>query len=162
MVARAVWAAAELFAVRVWLSRNVSTLPLPVLLTTLTPTCVLAPRVTRDWPEESNATLRRAVSGVERVARFVPGLPNTCLYRALARYRVYRRMGVPVEFVMGVVPLGDGNLKGHAWLEFGGRPLFETLDSDFHVTLRHPSPVSPASPPAPTAAVSSLHQRPSS
>ena len=60
------------------------------------------------------------------------------------RFAVLSRAGVPVRFVMGVRRDDDGSeLTGHAWLEYRGTPLGETVDPRFRVTFAYPD-LSPA------------------
>jgi hypothetical protein len=84
--------------------------------------------------------LRAADPTIERVERAISRarvVPDTCLYRALARFAVLRRSGRDVRFVMGVKD--DGNdLTGHAWIEEDGAPLGEALDADYSITYAHP------------------------
>lgn len=62
---------------------------------------------------------------------------TTCLPRALARYVMARRRGLPVVFVMGVRESHDV-LQAHAWLELDGVPILEREPTDYRVTWRHP------------------------
>lgn len=62
---------------------------------------------------------------------------TTCLPRALARYVMARRRGVPVTFVMGVREV-NGQLQAHAWIELDGEPVLEREPTDYTVTWRHP------------------------
>jgi hypothetical protein len=91
-------------------------------------------------------TLERRLGVVDGVLARIPGLPNTCLYRALGRYAAYRRLGVDVRFVMGLRRPGPsptdpdaGALDGHAWLELDGRPFAEILEADYVKTFEYPS-----------------------
>lgn len=82
--------------------------------------------------------LTTAIEVVERWVRFARVVPDTCLYRALARWAVLRRAGRPVRFVMGVRE-GGADLVGHAWVEEHGAPLGEVLDAAYVVTYVHPA-----------------------
>lgn len=68
--------------------------------------------------------------------RFVP---STCLTRSLTLFHVLRQHGVPVQFVMAVRPEA-GDMEGHAWLELDSVPIYETVESSWHVSFRHPDP----------------------
>lgn len=72
----------------------------------------------------------------ERAARLARVGPDTCLFRALARYAVFRRAGRDVRFVMGVDE-NDGT-RGHAWIELDGRAVLEGELRSYRPTLEHP------------------------
>jgi hypothetical protein len=77
-------------------------------------------------------------------------VPDTCLYRALARYGVLRSAGYPARFVMAINPASGGkeaDIAGHAWVELDGEPYGETVDPDLVVTYSYPGRAT-----APTAA----------
>lgn len=107
--------------------------PLPEVLRTLTPRA--ARRAPRALAEEAAATS-------ERIATRLRVLPDTCLYRALARYAVLRRAGHPARFVMGLSPVAP-EIVGHAWVELDGAPVGETLEPDLTVTFSFPAPSQP-------------------
>lgn len=67
--------------------------------------------------------LARTVALAERGIARVPGLPNTCLFRALARFGTLVRHGHAPVFVLGVRDELDG--EGHAWVEVDGSPFLE-------------------------------------
>jgi hypothetical protein len=50
--------------------------------------------------------------------------PMTCLRRALVIDRMLARRGIPAELSIGVRK-GEEGFRAHAWIECGGRPLFE-------------------------------------
>jgi hypothetical protein len=50
--------------------------------------------------------------------------PMTCLRRALVIDRLLARRGIPAELRIGVGK-GEEGFRAHAWIECGGRPLFE-------------------------------------
>ena len=62
--------------------------------------------------------------------------PDTCLYRALARYALLRESGYAPRFVMGVDE--DDVASGHAWLELDGAPFLEPGSPRFCRTFEHP------------------------
>lgn len=95
------------------------------------------------YPPLALESVERDVRRVERWLSRVPGLPDTCLYRALGRYTVLTRAGLPAVFLMGV-PRGGGDGDGHAWIEVFERPFAETQAvADFAVTFRYPSKAEP-------------------
>ncbi|HET7541985.1 MAG TPA: lasso peptide biosynthesis B2 protein [Polyangiaceae bacterium] len=124
---------AELVALRLALPRRVEREPLDALLAALTPRPARSLNSAGAVPN-----LRRDLLRTEWVVRHVPGLPNTCLYRALARYAVLRRTGMDAAFVMGLGPKGVDD-DGHAWVEVGGKPYEEPDDvTRFAITFRYP------------------------
>ena len=87
--------------------------------------------VTGRRPDGGSAPLspeRRAEA--EGVARLVTVAarhhlwPMTCLRRALVIDRLLARRGIPAELRIGVRK-GEEGFRAHAWIECGGRPLFE-------------------------------------
>lgn len=82
------------------------------------------------------AALEQALDRGERWANRVPLLPSTCLYRSLARYALFCRYGLAVEFVMGISQRGTDE-DGHAWLELDGKPYREGTLSQFIVSFRY-------------------------
>lgn len=115
--------------------------PLPSLLGALTPRRSSA--VPIDVAE-------RAIADSERLFERLGVVPDTCLYRSLARYAVLRRAGHPARFVMGLDPTAK-DIEGHAWVELAGEPAFETLDPGLAVTFAYPGhdeepPPHPSSP----------------
>lgn len=88
----------------------------------------------------SLSAAERSIRRAERLSRALD-LPDTCLYRALARYAVLQRVGFPAVFLMGLPR--DGSEQGHAWVEVSGRPFAESGSvADFAVTFRYPAPAS--------------------
>jgi hypothetical protein len=83
------------------------------------------------------AALERACERAEALTRRVPLLPDTCLYRCLGRYAVFRRYGFEPVFVMGISPQGMDQ-DGHAWLELEGQPYQEQRAAEFVVSFRYP------------------------
>lgn len=88
-------------------------------------------------PDEERRTRGRSAplpperrAEAERVARMVAIAarhhlyPMTCLRRALVVERLLARRGVPAELRIGVRK-GEEGFRAHAWIECGGRPLFE-------------------------------------
>ncbi|MBL8678864.1 MAG: lasso peptide biosynthesis B2 protein [Myxococcales bacterium] len=64
-------------------------------------------------------------------------LPDTCLYRALARFAVLSAHGADPTFVMALP--SDGSNEGHAWIELDGEPWLDDEDlSSMKVTFCYP------------------------
>lgn len=111
---------------RRWIRRAFERVPLDTLLRELS---------VPDQPRELGRVLAALRVG-EALFRRVPFDPDTCLYRALARYGSLRGAGHPAKFLMGIDP-GDPE-RGHAWVELDGRPLWEKQPSDLTVTFTYP------------------------
>ena len=103
--------------------------PLPRVLTALTPSR------TRAIPIDG---AEGAIAASERFFERINVVPDTCLYRSLARYAVLRRAGHPARFVMGLDPKA-ADIVGHAWVELDGEPAFETLEPGLTITFAYPS-----------------------
>lgn len=103
---------------------------LPAALSTLT-SAPSARAVPRDVAE-------RAITSSERLCERLRVVPDTCLYRSLARYAVLRRAGHPARFVLGLNPKA-GEILGHAWVELHGEPVGETIEPGLAVTFAYPS-----------------------
>jgi hypothetical protein len=100
-----------------------------------------------------------ALFAAERVITSLRIVPDTCLYKSLARYSVLRRAGHSARFVMGVYP-GE-ELRGHAWVEVDGEPFDETVDPELAVTFTYPPTVKkPEQRPGSQAAPMSLELEP--
>lgn len=82
--------------------------------------------------------VEEALGASEALLARIRLLPDTCLYRALARYAVLRRAGHPARFVMGIKPPASGEITGHAWVELDGAPAFEEAPADLVVTFSYP------------------------
>jgi hypothetical protein len=54
-------------------------------------------------------------------------IPATCLSQSLALWLLLRRHGVEADICLGVRG-GTAPPHGHAWVEYQGRPLNETVD----------------------------------
>lgn len=119
----------ELVSARVSLPVRMAREPLDLLLRRLSGTA----------PRPLPLGYCRLIRQSERVIAHLPGVPNTCLYRALARYAVLQRRGVPVEFLVGL-PRTPSLEPGHAWILVNGRPCEEDreLASRMAVTFRYP------------------------
>ena len=103
---------------------------LPGLLGALTPKPLSSTRVPLPTVED-------ALLAAERVVERLRVVPDTCLYRSLARYAVLRSAGHPARFVMGLSPRAP-EITGHAWVELDGAPMGETVDDDMVITYAYP------------------------
>lgn len=91
------------------------------------------------WDEAPLDDALRTVARAEALIRRAPGVPDTCLYRALGRFSTLRRLGASSSrFVMGVRK-DDGVLVGHAWVEVDGAPVLEAEPPRYVVTFAHPA-----------------------
>lgn len=127
---------ARVISIRVRLSRMLERLSLPDLLRSLTPD---------DAPRTGSPPLAVALDALERAERVlgaVPVIPNTCLYRALARYAVLRGAGYPARFFLAVDP-GAPDIEGHAWVELNGEPCLESRSERLVVTYSYPAWTTP-------------------
>jgi hypothetical protein len=128
--------AARAVATRLRLASLVRDSSLPDLLAALSPEPGAVDAKPLEVVEEALSTSQRIVGRLRRV------VPDTCLYRSLARYALLRRAGHPVRFVMALDPKKAG-VEGHAWLELDGVPLGEEVDPGLAVTFSYPDPSSP-------------------
>ena len=117
------------------LSLLIRALPLPAAMSVLTP-------LRRRPPARADAAALEA-----RIAELLDALlatdvlflTPTCWKRAPVLYRFLALEGVETRVVFGVRKEGQGFLAGHAWLEAGGRPLFEKTQPDYKVTFSFPN-----------------------
>ncbi len=121
---------ARAVATRLRLASMVRDSSLPELLRELTPKHV------EDKPLD---VVLAAISTSQRIVGRLRGVPDTCLYRSLARYALLRRAGHPVRFVMALDRKAP-EVVGHAWLELDGVPLGEEVDPNMTVTFSYPPP----------------------
>lgn len=121
--------AAELISIRLWLRSRLDREPLDALLERLSQGSRRSFPLHHDWLIEQS----------ERVIARLPGVPDTCLYRALGRYAVLRRRGVAAEFFVGL-PRAPSTEPGHAWILVDGHPWQDDpeLVSRMTVTFRYP------------------------
>jgi Transglutaminase-like superfamily len=121
---------AQALALRLRLGRMLRRSSLPGLLGAITPRRAALEPV--PLPE-----VERGLLVAEGLLERLRVVPDTCLYRSLARYAVLRAAGHPARFVMGLSPRSP-EIAGHAWVELGGEPLGETVDGDMVVTYAYP------------------------
>jgi hypothetical protein len=119
-------------SLRFRLDRMLERHSLPGLLGALTPKPSSRERARVPLP-----TVEDALLAAERVVERLRLVPDTCLYRSLARYAVLRSAGHPVRFVMGLSPRAP-EITGHAWVELDGAPMGETVDDEMVITYAYP------------------------
>lgn len=123
---------AQTLSLRLRLARMLRRHSLPGLLGALTPKHPSPRRIPLPAVEDS-------LLAAEKLIEHLRVVPDTCLYRALARYAVLRGAGHPVRFVMGLSPRAP-EIEGHAWVELDGAPMGETVDDDMVITYAYPQP----------------------
>ena len=124
--------AARAVATRLRLASMLRDSSLPDLLRALSPDDDGKPRDV--VPVE---VVQEALSTSQRIVGRFKGVPDTCLYRSLARYALLRRAGHPVRFVMAL-ERGSSKIEGHAWVELDGKPLGEEIEEKLAVTFSYP------------------------
>lgn len=75
------------------------------------------------WLLGSRTDTERIAWAVTSVGRYLPSAP-TCLPQAVAAWALLRVSGRPVELRIGVARSQVAPIRGHAWLESGGRTVF--------------------------------------
>jgi len=96
---------------------------------------------------ESSNRRRHDVATQDQLARSIDLLLSAdfllfkpvCWKRAAILHRYLSRSGIATRINFGVRNEADGKVAGHAWLEAGGEPIFETSPPDYVVTYRFPS-----------------------
>ncbi len=126
--ARAIDLAARAIAVRIAAAPLLRARSLPGVLASITPS--KSSPLPRDEAE-------RAIAIAESIVSRARVLPDTCLYRSLARYAALRRAGHAARFVMAVAN-SEPEIEGHAWVEIDGIPVGETLDPGLTITYSFP------------------------
>jgi hypothetical protein len=63
----------------------------------------------------------------------------SCWKRAIILHRYLALAGVATTIRFGVKKDGDRELKGHAWVELGGKPILESSPPVYTVTYSFPS-----------------------
>jgi hypothetical protein len=80
----------------------------------------------RSTPIPSPENVRRIASLVGATARHLP-FPSTCLTRSIALVLMLKKQGIESQLRIGVRKEGAA-LAAHAWVEFAGVPVNDTLD----------------------------------
>lgn len=121
---------ARIFRLIVRVERNQRRLPIPDLLALFEPDPNAAPL--------QEAELRRMERLTLAVLRRLYGR-DFCMKQALLLYHFYRQAGKPVCIRLGVA-LEQGQLRGHAWVEWNDQPVAEEENprQRFAVTYTHP------------------------
>lgn len=133
------WLSAQIIALRTALLALLPLYSLPALLVRI------SPRALSPTPLIPLEILEPSFELAEKILARLPLHPNTCLYRALARYALLRRAGYKARFVMGIfdhsqTPAKQSQaLSGHAWVELFGKAQGEKLDPRLVVTYAYPS-----------------------
>lgn len=78
-------------------------------------------------PRGEPISVESGARAVHRAYRF-HFLRGQCLPRSVVQYGLHRAEGLPVRFVIGVKPPGEGELEAHAWVERLGE---ESAPGDF-------------------------------
>jgi hypothetical protein len=120
----------ELLLLRVRLPRMFEREPLDALLARL--------EAWRPSARTTRAKLDASIKTTEALLARLRLVPDTCLYRSMARYALLRGHGVEVLFCIGVSASADG-ADGHAWIEDEDGPYGEEIeDGRYVVTYSHP------------------------
>ena len=77
------------------------------------------------------------IVAIDVVVARTPVGPQTCLFRALARYAALRQARVDATLCMGIVPNAPA-IAAHAWVEVGGVAVFEAEVPRYLETFRWP------------------------
>ncbi len=97
----------------------------------------LLSRLSRRRAPTPLAEVSAALTTAERWASAARVVPDTCLYRALARFALFARHGHEATFVVAVVD--EEPDTAHAWVELEGVPWGEVLDRAYTVIIRYPA-----------------------
>ena len=121
----------QIFRLILRVERNQRRLPLPALLALFEPGPGDAPL--------REDELRRVERLTLAVLRRLYGR-DFCMKQSLLLYHFYRRAGRPVCIRFGVMR-ENGQLRGHAWVEWEGRPVAEAVDprKQYAITYTHPA-----------------------
>lgn len=120
----------QIFRLIARVERNQHRLPLPTLLALFEPTLQDAPL----RAEELQRIERLTLAVLRRLYR-----RDFCMKQALLLYHFYRRAGMPVCIRSGVMR-ENGQLHGHAWVEWEGRPVAEAVDPRHQFALTYTYP----------------------
>jgi hypothetical protein len=92
------------------------------------------PAIRIDGPlADPHTLIEHARLPIDPARRYHP-YPIRCLGRSLVLQQRLRRVGVVTELRIGVAKSG-GELRAHAWIEYGGRPVGELDALDRFVRL---------------------------
>jgi Transglutaminase-like superfamily len=64
--------------------------------------------------------------GAQRIVKRTTGIGRNCLVRSLTLWSILLRRGIPTDLRVGFRKR-EGRFEGHAWLEYDGVPINETL-----------------------------------
>lgn len=93
--------------------------------------CYLRPALVRSTASNpSREELEAIALAVRRASNGL--MIGTCLSRSLALRDLLSKKGVTTEFRIGVEKNGDG-VKAHAWLEYRGSPIGESISDRYNV-----------------------------
>jgi hypothetical protein len=100
-------------------------------------------RTARSHKKQTALELKEVVPIVTRICHLslfgARVFPRACLRQSLTLYRVFTRMGYPVEIHFGVRKDGD-DLLGHSWVTIEGKPLAERTQTYlFKAVYSYPS-----------------------
>jgi len=130
---RRAWLMARIAAWAVILSAAVRLRSLPSALELLS----VQPGKTQNEQAALDHELSTAVDAVLGMDRLV--FRPICWKRAALLHHFLGLQGCATTIVFGVRKEPGGELKGHAWLEENGRPVFERDEPNYTVTYRFPS-----------------------
>ena len=115
-------------------SALVRLLPLPRALSLLsTPTAIPSPR--SDNPSDERLAQLLDILLASNILCFTP----TCWKRAAVLHRQMALRGRVTRVIFGLRKENDDLLAGHAWLESGGHPVFESDPPLYVVTYSFPA-----------------------
>lgn len=106
-------------------------------------------RSTAAQPSETPTQLAGAIDSLLRLDVFV--FRPSCWKRALVLHRFLALNGIESRINFGLQRNGDGGMRGHAWLEYQGRPFLENEPGNYIVTFSLPLEPSAANPAAESA-----------
>lgn len=98
---------------------------------------IVSTKVRRKTTEVDPVQLSTAMDALLKANVFV--FKPSCWKRATVLHRYLALAGVATTIRFGVRKDGDRELKGHAWLESGGKPILESAPPVYTVTYSFPS-----------------------
>ena len=98
---------------------------------------IVSTEVRRKSTEVNPIQLSTAIDALLEANVFV--FKPSCWKRATVLHRYLALAGVATTIFFGVRKDGDLELKGHAWLELGGKPILESSPPVYTVTYSFPS-----------------------